>query len=218
MSATMLGQGLYDAAEVGLLMGHHIEWVVRWSTDSSAGPAIVSPSFDRMFSFADLVSFRVALQVRDRGVPDGELRTAVETLRKRTGLGTPLANSQVIRKLATSGRSFLSEVGGGEFDDIGKGGQGVFKQVVEIHLARIDFDATGQPMRWRAAEGVVIDPAIQAGAPCVAGTRIPTATIHDLLVDADPADVALDLGLTIEAIGLADEFEKYLASGAGVLV
>ncbi len=68
MTATMLGQGLYDAAEVGWLLGYDAEWVVRWSTNSSAGPAIITPTFSRMFSFADLVSFRVGLLIRQQGV------------------------------------------------------------------------------------------------------------------------------------------------------
>ena len=62
MAATMLGQGLYDAAEVAWLLGHDPEWVVRWSTKSTVGPAIVEPAFGRMFSFADFSIFVVGVR------------------------------------------------------------------------------------------------------------------------------------------------------------
>lgn len=216
MAATMLGQGLYDAAEVGWLLGHDTDWVVRWGTDSSAGPAIITPTFDRLFSFADLVSFRVGLIIRQQGVSDRHLRRGAETLRSRTGLAKPLASRDVIASLATSGDSFLSDLGSGEFEDIGRGGQGVFQEVVRVHLTRVTFDADGGPERWVPAEGVVIDPAIQAGAPCIAGTRVPTATVAALLTEEDPDDVALDFNVTVEAVQLAQRFEQLLADGVGL--
>jgi uncharacterized protein (DUF433 family) len=216
MAATMLGQGLYDAAEIGWLLGHDSEWVVRWSTPSSAGPGVVVPAFGRMFSFADLVSFRVAMLIRQQGVSDRHLRRGVETLRVDTGLTRPLASNLVISSLATSGASFLSDLRTGELVDIGRGGQGVFQEVVRVHLTRITFGSDGGPTRWTPADGVVIDPEIQAGAPCIVGTRVPTATVAALLDDVEPAEVALDFEVTVEAVLLAAKFEHQLASGFGL--
>lgn len=216
MTTTMLGQGLYDAAEVARLLGHDVEWVVRWSTNSANGRAIVTPTFDRWFSFSDLVAFRVALLVRENNISDRRLRRAVDTLRNRTGLTQPLADQEVISRLATSGDSFLLRLPDHQFEDIGQGGQGVFANAVELYLSNIVFDDHGTPTRWLPAEGVVIDPAIQAGAPCVAGTRIPTATIADLLIEEYPEDVAADFDLSIEAVLLAEKFEEMLAAGLGL--
>ena len=216
MTTTMLGQGLYDAAEVARLLGHDVEWVVRWSTNSVNGPAIVPPTFDRWFSFSDLVAFRVALLVREHHVADRHLRRGVETLRNRTGLPQPLAAQEVISRLATSGDSFLWRLPNQEFEDIGHGGQGVFADAVELYLSSIAFDDHGNPTRWQPSDGVVIDPAIQAGAPCVAGTRIPTATIADLLIGEYPEDVAADFDLSVEAVLLAEKFEQMLAAGLGL--
>lgn len=216
MAATMLGQGLYDAAEVAWLLGHDPEWVVRWSTKSTVGPAIVEPAFGRMFSFADLLSFRVGSLIRQRGVSDRHLRQGMETLRSRSGLARPLASSEVIASLATSGSSFLSDFSTGVFEDIGQGGQGVFQEIVRVHLERVMFDANGGPIRWQPADGVVIDPAIQAGAPCVAGTRVPTATVAAMLDDEDPEDVALDFNITVDAVMSAERFERSLADGVGL--
>ncbi len=212
----MLGQGLYDATEVGRLLGHDAEWVVRWSTSSSSGPAIITPTFGRMFSFADLVSFRVGLLIRQQGVSDRCLRQGAETLRSLTGLAKPLASSEVIASLATSGNSFLSELRAGEFEDIGRGGQGVFQEVIRVHLTRIVFDAYGVPERWVPAEGVVIDPAIQAGAPSIVGTRVLTATVAALLGEEEPEDIAFDFNVTVEAVQVAQRFEQLLAGGVGL--
>ena len=217
MSATrMIGHGLYDAAEIAHLLGHDAEWVVRWSTGSQTGEPIVEPTFERMFSFADLVSFRVGLIIRQRSVSDRHLRQGVATLRTMAGLARPLASHDVIGSLATSGESFLSDLGTGEYEDIGRGGQRVFQEVIRVHLDRITFDAHGDPQRWGPADGVLLDPAIQAGAPCVAGTRVPTATIAALLGDVDPDDVALDFNITVAAVRQAEGFERSLADGVGL--
>ena len=216
MTATMLGQGLYDAVEAARLLGHDVEWVVRWSTDSAGGPAIVPPAFDRWFSFSDLVAFRVALLVREHQIVDRRLRRGVDTLRSRTGLAQPLADKDVISRLATSGESFLWRLSDREYEDIGQGGQGVFANAAELYLSNIAFDAHGHPTRWQPSDGVVIDPSIQACAPCISGTRIPTATIADLLIEEYPEDVAADFDLSVEAVLLAEQFEKMLAAGLGL--
>lgn len=213
----MLGQGLYDAAEVSLLTGVPVERVVRWANDSARGPAVLSPTFDPMFGFADLISARVAEILHDRGISDASLRRGVETLRERTGLDRPLANQDVIDTLATSGTSFLA-LEGDEYVDIGLKRQGVIQEVARIDLRTITFDSSGGPVHWVPVPGVVLDPTVQAGAPCVEGTRIPTRVIVGLLDDADHAEVAWEFDLSVEAVKVAEAFEELLASGVGLPV
>lgn len=215
MATTMIGQGLYDAAEVSRLGGIPADRVVRWSNGSSNGNAILTPTFDPMFAFADLVSGRVAQDLHTRGVTDRDLRHGVETLRERTGLDRPFAKREIIDTLATSGRSFLAWEGG-EYVDVGKGRQGVFQEVIAISLKLIRFSDSGTPEQWCPFDGVVLDPTIQAGAPCVLGTRVPTATVAALLDGADATEVAWDLDLAIEAVNVAEQFEQLLAQGAGL--
>lgn len=211
----MLGRGLYDAGEAARLLGHDPEWVVRWSTGSRSGPPVVVPSFGRLFSFEDLVGLRVAMLVRDKGVSDAHLRRGVEMLRELVGLQRPLASRPVIESLAVSGRSFLSDWTG-KLEDIGQGGQGVFDEIVRINLSRVVFDDHGEPDRWIPWDGVVIDPAIQAGAPCIAGTRVLTATVAQLAEEGDLDDLALDFAVSTDAIRAAVEFERSLSLGAGL--
>ena len=215
MTSTMIGSGLYDAAEVALFVGLTPDQVVRWTTDSTHGAAPVTPSFDRLYSFADLVALTVTRQVR-HNVSDRHLRRGVSELRARFGFDNPLAVDEVIERLATSGESFLLRQSGNEFDDIGRGGQGTFREVVELDLKRIEFDDRGGPARWRPIDGIVIDPNVQAGAPCVEGTRVPTAVIGSRLLSDAPDDIAFDLDLELAAIEVAAQFEELLARGAGI--
>jgi uncharacterized protein (DUF433 family) len=85
-----------------------------------------------------------------------------------------------------------------------------------LYLSRLSFDAAGVAMAWAPAPYVLLDPRIQAGAPCVAGTRIPTATIHALLDDESVDEVADEYGLTVEQVDAADKFEKRLEDGVGL--
>lgn len=216
VTSTMIGSGLYDASEVALIVGLMPDQVVRWTTDSAHGAPPVVPTFDRLYSFADLVALTVVRQIRRRDVTDRHLRRGVSELRERFGFDSPLAVVEVLELLATSGDSFLLRQSGDEFDDIGRGGQGTFREVVELDLRRIEFADGGGPARWRPVDGVVIDPNIQAGAPCVEGTRVPTAVIGSRLDTETPSDIAFDLDLELAAIEVAAQFEALLASGAGI--
>lgn len=212
----MIGSGLYDASEIALLAGITADQVVRWSTDTQFGPAAVKPSFDRAFSFADLVALTVARQVRRSGVSDRHLRIGASFLRSRFGLDSPLASHEVIQSLATSGDSFLLHVSDEQYDDIGRGGNGTFSEVVRIGLRRVEFNDAGGPLRWTPIDGVVIDPNIQAGAPCIAGTRVPTSVVGDCATDEQIEDLAFDLEIELAAIEAAVRFEELLREGDGV--
>lgn len=212
----MIGSGLYDASEIALLAGMTADQVVRWSTDTQYGRAAVKPSFDRAFSFADLIALTVARQVRRAGVSDRHLRSGVTFLRNRFGLESPLAAHEVIESLATSGDSFLLHVADDQYDDIGRGGHGTFSEVVRIGLKRVEFNDAGGPLRWTPIDGVVIDPNVQAGAPCIAGTRVPTSVVGDCTADEQLEDLAFDLEIELVAIEAAMRFEELLREGAGV--
>ena len=218
MATTMIGRGLYDASEVALLCGLAPDQVVRWSVATANGDAPITASFDRLFSFADLVAFAVAQQIRANGVSDRHLRRGVATLRASFGMENPLAVQEVIDRLATSGDSFLARLVDGSYEDIGRGRQGTFQEVIRIHLRRIHFGVSGRPSSWVPVNGVSIDPEVQAGAPCVEGTRIPTAVVSDRAALENLDDIAFDLEIELSAIEAAIKFEELLARGDGLPV
>jgi uncharacterized protein (DUF433 family) len=141
----------------------------------------------------------------------------VSALRSTWSIDNPLASAQVIERLATSGDSFLAQIVD-DYEDIGRGGQGTFQEVVKVHLKRIHFDGTGQPTRWTPIDGVSIDPEVQAGAPCLEGTRIPTRVVAERAAVEHDDDIAFDLDLELAAIEAAVRFEELLAQGAGIPV
>jgi uncharacterized protein (DUF433 family) len=216
MESRFVGSGVYDAAEVGHLLAVPVECVVRWSAPDRRGrPAIVAPSFGRAFSFADLVSLGVVSELWKRHVADTDMRQGVHFLTSRTRYEKPLAHRDIVDHLATSGTAWLADLDGGWYD-IGKGGQGAFKEIVRLWLKRVSYDEGGLAQLWRPAPLVVLNPRVQAGKPCVEGTRVPTETIVAML-EADPPEVvAEDLDLTMQQVEAAAEFEAGLLTGRGI--
>jgi uncharacterized protein (DUF433 family) len=213
---SLLNQGMYDATELAYLVGLSVEKVVAWATPDSKGrPGVIGPAQRRTFSFQDLVTLQTVCDLRRRGLSEGDIRCGVATLKDHFALGHPLANQSVRERVGSSGISFVAQLDDDWFD-IGTGRQGVFEHVMQLYFATLAFAEDGSANRWNPQPLVAIDPRIQAGAPCVFGTRIPTATIHDLLIDDDAQDIADDFGLTIDQVLSADRFEIELRNGLGI--
>jgi len=216
VARSLVDVGVYDAQEISHLLAQNVDCIVRWSVPDGKGrPAIVPPSLDRAFSFVDLVSFAVVAELWGRLVSEVEMRNGVALLMQETGYDKPLAQQQVIEVLATCGTSLIANLGGGWFD-IGKGGQGAFEEVLLVYLKAISYDDLGVAQRWRPAPLVVLDPRVQAGTPCIEGTRIPTQVVATML-DTDSAEtVGEELDLTVEQVHAAANFEAALAEGRGL--
>ena len=217
MSTTLLNQGIYDLREVAHLLGNEpVDRIIRWTnSDSKGNPPIVAPQLGEAFSFVDLVSLEVVVKLRKRGISESHLRRGVPFLKDHFSFERPLAHDEVIRKLATSGNSFLVYLDG-DWYDIGKGIQGTFRKVVEIDLKKIDFGDDGVASVWRPHDRVILNPRIQAGAPCIEGTRVLTATIAALLEEQSVKEIAAEYQLTPEDVQAANAFEQHLNSGYGL--
>lgn len=218
-TATLMGSGVYDAHEVSRLLAPlPIECIVRWAAPDHHGlPPVVTPTFDKAFAFVDLVSLAVAGELWKRRVAEDEMRYGVVYLQNHTGYDKPLSSKEVVDTLATSGKAFIAEIDGGWYD-LGKGGQGAFKDVIRIYLEHLSFDDVGVARKWNPAPHVILDPRIQAGTPCIEGTRIPTETIAGM-AEADPPEIiAEDLEIDIEEVMAALDFERQLREGQGLTV
>lgn len=216
VATSLVDSGVYDASEVGYLLGVSVERVVAWSAPDARGrPAIVAPTFDRAFSFADLVSLAVVRELSRRRITGTRIRAGVQYLGSELGYEKPLAQQQVVEMIATSGTSFIARLGE-IWIDIGQGGQGAFDEIVNVYLRKISHNEIGVAQSWRPTELVLLDPRIQAGAPCLEGTRVPTATVAELLEHDSRDVVADDLDLTDEQVRAAEAFERELAAGSGL--
>jgi hypothetical protein len=203
MTPALLDSGVYDATEVSHLLAVRAECIVRWATPDSRGrPPVVTPSFGRAFSFVDLVSLAVVSELWRRDVSEADMRQGVMFLADMTRHDKPLAQRDVVGRLATSGRAWLAELPGGWYD-VGKGGQGAFEAIVRLYLKRVSYDDVGVARPWSPTPLVLLDPTVQAGQPCVAGTRVPTATVAELVQFDSPEAVADDMDLSVEPVRIS---------------
>lgn len=207
MKPKLLGRGIYAGADVARLVRMHPEALARWT----AGPgAVVPPSLGRAFDFGDLVSLLVISRLRRRGVRADEIKRGVGALADALGVVRPLAHIDASRRLGTVGRSFFADVGG--WADAGRGMQMAFASVIARVLQPLEYDTSGMARVWRPVDGVALSPDVQAGAPVVDGTRVPTSVIDGLVrVRGVPVEsVAFDHHLPVEAVEVAVAFESAL--------
>ncbi len=202
----LVGRGIYDPTEAARLLRVSPGVLAGWTTGRWP---VLRPSGGAWFDFADLVSLLVVVELRRRRVPLGEIRRGTAALVRTLGIERPLAHLDVGRGLATAGRMFFAHVG--EWANAGRGMQLAFHPMVEPVIRPLDYGDDGMACRWRPAAGVTIEPAVQAGAPCVEGTRVPTATVAGLLRAGEaPDEVALHLDLAGAQVEAARRFEAAL--------
>ena len=187
-STTLMGKGIYDLVEAARLVRRQPDTIARWTRGDQPLHAVSDPL---LLCFLDVISLFVISKLRDRGVPLGEIRSGGEYLAEKLGTAYPFAHQQV----ATVGGAFFGELG--EWYDVGKHGQGAFEAVIEDELTPIEYGRDQMADLWRPSPGVLIDPSIQAGAPCIEGTRVPTLVVAGLVKAGEShnyiaSDYALD--------------------------
>ncbi len=199
MTEPLLGRGIYDIAEAARIVRRHPDTVARWTRGTNPLHHVES---DRIISFLDLISLWVISELIRRGVPRREIRAGGEYVTTHVGTNYPFAHQE----LATVGAGFF-----GKFKawvDVGKGGQGSFPAVIEELLSPIEFGPDLHASIWRPTSGVWLNPKVQAGAPCIDGTRVPTKVIADLEAVGDHIeDIADDLSLDITQVHAALQYE-----------
>ena len=195
----LLGRGIYDIAEAARIVGRHPETVARWTRGTDPLHHVED---DRIISFLDLISLWVISELARRGVPRPEIRAGGKYVAENVGTPYPFAH----QKLATVGAGFFSEFEA--WVDVGKGGQGSFPEVIEGLLNPIEFGPDLLASIWRPTNGVWLNPNVQAGAPCIDGTRVPTKVVASLkAVGEHVEDIADDLRLEVTQVHAALQYE-----------
>ena len=207
-----MGRGIYDINEMARLLQKGRTRVEGWTRPRLGSPALLTPELDGLFSFWDLLSLRVIAELTRRGVPRGAIATGAEHLAVTLGTNRPFAH----QGLATVGSGFFAEVAG-DWQDAGQRGQLAFQSVIEPLLEPITFDGSHMASIWRPHAGVWINPGVQAGTPCVDGTRVPTHLLGRLLglgePDEDDFEAACDdYRLTADQMKAALDYEVVLAA------
>ncbi len=171
-------------------------------------------------SFYNLVELHVLSSIRIKNVKISAVRRAIEYLEKRLNSKHPLLERQML----TDGKDLFIEQYG-NLMAISKGGQLALKEILEIYLDRIDRNSHGIPIRLfpftrnlreprpESPRSIVINPTIRFGAPCIAGTRIPTYIIAERYAAGDSfQSLAADYGRSTEEIEEAIRYERRVAS------
>ena len=200
IAGRLLGRGIYDLIETARLVRRDPETIARWTR----GKDPLYPVADtRLLSFLDVISLLVVSELVERKVPKREIRTGAQYLAEALETSYPFAHEE----LATAGAAFFGKIR--DWVDVGKGGQGAFEPVIRDLLRPIEYGSDRLAAIWRPRSGIWVNPAVQAGAPCVDGTRVPTQVIAELVeANEDAEDIAEDLHLEVSAVEAALAYER----------
>jgi len=167
------------------------EGTVRyWSTGQGKyAPLIeISSLQPALLSFINLVELHVLAAIRRKHtVPMPKVRSAIEYLSKNTDSVRDKRHPLISKQLETNGLDlFIQRYG--ELLNISQDGQIAMREVMSAALHRIERDAHGIPIKLypytrssihAAPAMVVIDPALSAGRPVIAGTGLATEVIAE---------------------------------------
>lgn len=194
-------------------------WGMGRSYQAASGRKWARPLIDIADRDTPAVSFRNVVELhvlsairRKHRVEMRAIRRAIGYLQRQLHVQHPLADQQ----MATDGKDlFIQHYG--KLVNISRGGQLEMRNVVEAYLSRIERDDAGVPIRLfpftrtrieAAPRLVVMNPRVQFGRPCIAGTGIPTSVIAERYVAGDSIrELAQDYGQQGAAIEEALRYE-----------
>lgn len=184
--------------------------LIRWIRKGLAHPDLADvPGRDLTIAFHDLVSMRVIAALRAAGVTWPRIHAAETWLRRHTGQQRPFATEQ----LWTDHSEVLSDFGDRLIaaSQHGQLAMSIVKDYL-IPVSGLRF-ADQLAASWSPQPGVVLDPAVQFGEPCIQDTRIPTSAISSLMRGGDPPDlVARSYGITPDELAAALCWEHKIAA------
>lgn len=165
-----------------------------------------------ILNFEDLVRLRLIVILRSRGLSYKAIQAAEREARDLTGSPQPF----VTEALWTAGSSVFLELAN-LLIRLSPGKQLALDFLREF-LSPVNhglvFDH-GVADVWRPSEGVVIDPEVQFGAPCIEGTRIETEVIWSFRqAGTEPEELARLYGISLDAVKQALAWERDLAAAA----
>ncbi len=181
------------------------------STSVPAVQGIDFPSRQQLITFLDLISMRMVVVLRSRGIPLAKIRDTATYLRTEFDIPFPLAS----KGLWTYGHNVYIR-----FQEhiitASKFGQQAM-EFVNNWLKDVDLDMTFGTDElvnsWLVHQDVRINPAIQLGEPCIDGTRIPTSIIWSNYKAGDSIEViARGRDLSPSLVDNAIQWEKRLVA------
>ena len=193
------------------ISAQHLAW---WSKEGLGGAEFQhGPGRISFINFLELVSFRMIATMRANGVSIKDIRLANELLRKKWGWSYPFAMQQVwvgapdlfveIQDTPVAVTRFWQSA----LDLVRK-----YLIPVSSEFHGLSFDANQLAVAWRPWEGVLLDPGMQFGEPCIEGTRVPTETVWAFYQAGESVDYLAQIyQIPPDMIKAAIGWEKRLA-------
>lgn len=155
---------------VGPTSRHVYNWIRRSGNDYLISNGHIA------LTFQQLIRSRMIVLFRARGLSLKSILSAETNIRTATGNPQPF----VAEHLWSSSSDMFFELER-NIRAATKPDQLVFDDVIREYMTPIhhglEFDASGLSSLWRPMPGIVIDPEIQFGSPCIENTRIETEAI-----------------------------------------
>jgi uncharacterized protein (DUF433 family) len=180
----------YSIAEAAHYLTVPDATVRYWATgQDNYEPLIEIPATQpALLSFINLVELHVLAAIRRKHtVPMPKVRAAIEYLKRNTRTANDKRHPLISKQLETDGLDlFIQRYG--ELVNISQDGQMAMREVMNAALHRIERDSKGIPIKLypytrsdfrEAPSMVVIDPALSAGRPVIAGTGLATEVIAE---------------------------------------
>ncbi len=137
--------------------------------------------------FDDLIAMRVIAALRSAGVSRSVVNDSELVMREETGQRRPMATETL---WGGQGQAFSEWrkclIGAG------RRGQAALDLVQEYLIPAHDLvfdESSGQTVSWEPQPGIVLNPLIQFGAPCIKTTRIPTSSISGMIAAGDSVEL-----------------------------
>jgi uncharacterized protein (DUF433 family) len=166
------------------------------------------------YGFFDLVSLLVTGWLRSQGVRLSAVRDAEIYLRAHLGLAHPFATEMIF----TDGVDVLFKANPAIAEQMtaaNRGGQEVWREAIQDALHGVHYGRDQLADWWEPARSIRLTPGLQFGAPCVAGTRVPTAQLAELVAAGEEPDrLARLYDIPERAVAEALAFEERLAHAA----
>ena len=182
-------------------------WFRRWTAEDEYSE---SPGGEFPVTFSDLISMRLVGALLVSGVAWPKIHTLVRWLREHTEAQHPLSSKDIWsdEDLVEDIRSLLCPVIAGSNLSGPDFGELTLEYILPEHGLTFG-EKSGQATSWEIEKGIVLDPLVQFGAPCIKGTRIPVYAITGMVNAGDSAQsVAEDYQLPIEKVRGACDFER----------
>lgn len=197
-------------AFVGPSSKHLYSWIrhsLKWKEYADL------PGRDLILDFNDLIRMRMIVMMHSRGLPLHKIRDAEIHARHLTGSFQPF----VTEAIWTYGSHVFVQLAN-YIVSASAGGQMALDFLGE-YLQRVEHGLTFGPNKvaaqWRPNDGILIDPRILFGTPCIEGTRIPTETIWALHDAGDQPDrIARMYGIERVQVDAALDWEELLGRAA----